>query len=239
MDGSIIGIKLADGSFYPILDESSKSAKQLVLTTVKDDQSNVKIDLYRSSEDQALMDDAEEEYIGSLHVENLPEAPKGEAEIKLTISIDDEAHLLAEAVDSSSGESQSLSVSLESSAEGSSFDVPDFELGQEEPDFESFGEESFGDFPESEAFSAGVEPFPGEDDFDYEEPAVPARYNPLLLAVFIILGLLLIAVVGYVIFRLIQGPEVPPLIGALGKVKTGAVIFLSLPCSFFGHRKLK
>ena len=43
-----IGIKLADGSFYPILEEGTAKTYQLDLTTVKDGQTKVQIDLYRS-----------------------------------------------------------------------------------------------------------------------------------------------------------------------------------------------
>jgi hypothetical protein len=45
-----IGIKIADGSFYAILDEGLAQRKRLVLTTVKDNQESVQIDLFRSSE---------------------------------------------------------------------------------------------------------------------------------------------------------------------------------------------
>jgi hypothetical protein len=239
MNGSIIGIKLADGSFYPILDESVKASKQLVLTTVRDDQSNVKIDLYRSSEDQALLDTAEEEYIGSLLIENLPASLKGEAEVKLIIGIDEFENLNAEAVDASSGESQSLSISLQESAAGESFEVPDFELGVVDSDFPSFDEdpapdemqdEPFDDFSENEPFIDDSEPNLDEEEFSSTESSGAARYNPVLLAVFIVLGLLLIAVIGYVIFRVIQGPEVPPLIGALTGAKAALIPFFLFPC---------
>ena len=43
-----IGIKLADGSFYPIMEDGTPCNKKLVLTTVKDNQTRVLVDLYRS-----------------------------------------------------------------------------------------------------------------------------------------------------------------------------------------------
>ena len=38
-----IGIKLADGSFLPIMDEDVSASETLELTTVRDDQSSVQI----------------------------------------------------------------------------------------------------------------------------------------------------------------------------------------------------
>ena len=43
-----IGIKLADGTFYPILEEGVPAKKRMELTTVKDNQETVQVDLYRS-----------------------------------------------------------------------------------------------------------------------------------------------------------------------------------------------
>lgn len=39
--GNIIGIKLADGSFYPVMEEGKPFTKNLELTTVKDNQTTV------------------------------------------------------------------------------------------------------------------------------------------------------------------------------------------------------
>ena len=49
MEKKKIGIKIADGSFYPILDGDTKQKKRMVLTTVKDGQESVQIDLYRGA----------------------------------------------------------------------------------------------------------------------------------------------------------------------------------------------
>ena len=46
-----IGIKLADGSFYPIMKDGSVEKKALDVTTVQDNQTKVQIDLYRSETD--------------------------------------------------------------------------------------------------------------------------------------------------------------------------------------------
>ena len=57
-----IGIKLADGSFYPVLEEFSNSEKQLDLTTAHNNQTKIMVDLYRSK--SCSMEDAE--YVDSI-----------------------------------------------------------------------------------------------------------------------------------------------------------------------------
>ena len=46
--GKKIGIKLADGSFYPIMEDGVPQKKLMELTTVQDNQTTASIDLYRS-----------------------------------------------------------------------------------------------------------------------------------------------------------------------------------------------
>ncbi|MFA6508066.1 MAG: LysM peptidoglycan-binding domain-containing protein [Treponemataceae bacterium] len=124
---SSIGIKIANGEFYPVLEEGSTVKKRLVLTTVHDGQRSVQIDLYRS--DSRSMADAA--YIGSLVVENIADKAKGEPSIELVIGAEGPDVLSAEAVDldaSSSGARQRLSVLLQAMEDGQTYDVPDFEL---------------------------------------------------------------------------------------------------------------
>lgn len=98
-----IGIKLADGSFYPVLEEGSAQTKKLELTTANNNQTKVMVDLYRSS--TCSMDDAE--YVDSLQIENLIEHPNGEAVISFTVSLDDENQLDAQIIDEETGNSSS------------------------------------------------------------------------------------------------------------------------------------
>jgi LysM repeat protein len=127
-----IGIKIANGEFYSIIDENSNVKKRLVLTTVHDDQRSVQIDLYKS--DTKTMADAL--YIGSLVVEEIGGKPKGEPSIEMIIACDKEGHISAEALDldtGSSGQHQYLNVSLKSLDEDNrDLDFPDFELEQQE-----------------------------------------------------------------------------------------------------------
>lgn len=103
-----IGIKLADGSFYPILTEGNPEKKQLNLTTVKDGQTKVQVDLYRS--ESGSMDDAE--YVDSLEIKKLKKHPNGEPDINLDISIDENNELHAELHDPETGKDSSTTVSL-------------------------------------------------------------------------------------------------------------------------------
>ena len=129
---SDIGIKIANGDFYPILGENSTVKKRLVLTTVHDNQRSVQIDLYKSS--TRTMVDAL--YIGSLIVESIKPRPRGEPSIELVISSTHGGEITADAVDmdtSVRGDHQTLKVSLKS-VEGGTLDadLPDFELEQNE-----------------------------------------------------------------------------------------------------------
>lgn len=121
-----IGIKLADGSFYPILEDAVRS-RNIELTTVRDSQETVQIDLFRNAETL--------EYIGSLIVEDIALKKAGDATINLKISVDDDDNLNAEVVDADSGAKQALKVSLATvgtNADFSDFNLKDFELSQKD-----------------------------------------------------------------------------------------------------------
>jgi hypothetical protein len=126
-----VGVKIANGEFYPIIDENSSVKKRLVLTTVHDNQESVQIDLYKSY--TKTMSDGL--YIGSLVVENIHQRAKGEPSIELIVSCDAEGHISAEALDldtGSGGQHQYLSVSLKSLDENRDIELPDFELDSHE-----------------------------------------------------------------------------------------------------------
>ena len=130
---STIGIKIANGEFYSIMEENSPVKKRLVLTTVHDKQRSVQIDLYKSH--AGSMHDAQ--YIGSLVMENIKPRPKGEPSIELVISSSKNGEIFADAVDLDTtvqGEHQTLNVSLKSLDEDNrEYEIPDFELEQGEP----------------------------------------------------------------------------------------------------------
>jgi hypothetical protein len=127
-----IGIKIANGEFYPIIEGNVKSKKRLVLTTVHNKQQSVQIDLYKS--EAKTMADAL--YIGSLVIENIKPKPKGDPSIEMIISSTESGEISAEAIDldtNAGGQHQYLNVSLKSLDEDNrDYELPDFELEQNE-----------------------------------------------------------------------------------------------------------
>lgn len=222
MEDATIGIKVADGSFAPVFDRSYRGKRKLVLTTVRDNQESVQIDLYQGSGE--ALEGAE--YIGSLVVENISAAPKGSPEVNLLVGIDDAGNLNATATDTSSGEYQSLSVSLASLDSGKS-GLPDFAL--EEPaidddfDFDFSGSEESGEdmpsFEEEDSFGGDFNADVAEslDESFAETEHAPAegggrrRLHGFLFAGFILLSLAALALLTYFIFRALRGPELPTL----------------------------
>jgi LysM repeat protein len=208
VSGSTIGIKVADGSYYPVLEQGFRGRKELTLTTVADNQSRVQIDLYRG--DGGGLEKAR--YIGSLFIENIPPAAQGEPEIHLSIGLDEEGGLDAEASDSSTGESQKFSISLKTLSDDETYEVPDFRMDTEA--------EASGPSQSDEGLEEEPEPF------DFEEPPLTGESYPtaetdrrkvrtkrrgpaaFLIVLFCILGALLIAVIGYIVYRSLTGSPV-------------------------------
>ncbi len=200
--GNEIGIKLADGSFYSVLEQDFTGRKKLVVTTSRDNQDSVQIDLYRGSEEGA------EAFLGTLLLENLSPAPKREPEIELQLGLDGQGNLEAVASDLMSGEKKSLSLSLTSAGAGAS--------GLEELDLEEETQvrpaAAMAGAPVAETRLAG-ESYPvGEAD---RRKAPLERRRPGVLAVigFVILGLVVLAGAAYLIYRLVGGERIPRLLG--------------------------
>lgn len=153
MEKKKIGLKVADGSFYPILDEDSHGKKKLVLTTVNDNQDSVQIDLYRGTGES--LEGAT--YVGSLMVEDIKPESKGTAEIELVLGVDEEGNLESVATDRASGAKQSLSVGLQDLGEESLYEVPDFSLTEEEEESETEPEGDFTDLSDEDIFGEEFE----------------------------------------------------------------------------------
>jgi hypothetical protein len=108
-----IGIKIANGEFYPILSESKPARKRMVLTTVHDGQRSVQIDLYKS--ETKTMFDAQ--YIGSLIIEKLKLKKKGDPSVELVLMQNESGEISAEAKDidnPKTSEGARLSIALNS-----------------------------------------------------------------------------------------------------------------------------
>ncbi len=142
-----IGIKLADGSFYPVLEEGSPAKKTLDLTTAHDNQTTVMVDLYRS--DTGTMEDAE--YVDTLQIDSLVAHPNGEPDISFNISLDENNKLSAEINDPESGEHSDTTITLVSRTLEERMNQSDFSLAQ--PD--SADEQSEDASPDPAAAAAG------------------------------------------------------------------------------------
>lgn len=103
-----IGIKLADGSFYTIMEEGKPATKVLDITTASDNQSKVQVDLYRS----ATQSMADAEYVDTVELANLQPHPNGEPCYQLKLSLDQNNKLNAEVNDPETGASSTSNVTL-------------------------------------------------------------------------------------------------------------------------------
>lgn len=207
----MIGIRIANGEFYPIMKEGSRIRKRLVLTTVNDDQDSVKIDLYKGRGE--TMEDAS--YVGSLSIEGIELSPQGEPEIELLLGVDDEGNLNATASDGTTGEQQSLSVSLHSLDAPDEFGTPDFEMDTSGEGDLPFDDDFFGDI-DAPADDDGDESFSGDEmppyaDDSGEEAETKRRFNPLFLLAFIIAGLAIAALILLLLLRSFPSEPTPPL----------------------------
>jgi hypothetical protein len=119
-----IGIKIADGTFYPVLSEGAPGRKRVILTTVKDNQTGAQIDLYRGNGTGI----SGATYIGTLVIDEIEPGPQGNPEIELIVKLDVDGNLEAQASDHITGEHQTLSLVLDSLSTGEIFDIPDFGL---------------------------------------------------------------------------------------------------------------
>lgn len=175
-----IGIKLADGTFYPILEEGTPKKRMLDLTTAKDNQSKVQIDLYRS--ESGTMDDAE--YVDTLEVTNLNPHPNGEPELHLSMGIDENGELTAEVVDPETGKKSETQVNLVTRTKAEREAPNNFEISNDDitlpenaetvsndeiPDFENLQNEP----PAEETPAAGIvaEDVPAAEDFSLDDIA--------------------------------------------------------------------
>lgn len=205
-----IGIRLADGKFYPILEEGTVVRKRLIVTTVKDDQPSVQIDVYKSSGGVAA-----DAYVGSLVIENIPPRPSGEPDIKLELGLDEQGNLNAFAREEATGEHQTLEVSLKSLSEEDTYDIPDFDL-QEDAGMDLSTDE----FPEEPPFDASIpeatEQSGGIPDFSEppaSEPEPRAKRSPLLIGILAAAGTIIILLAAFFIYTCtVNRPAEPPVV---------------------------
>ncbi|GAB1456116.1 MAG: Hsp70 family protein [Spirochaetia bacterium] len=222
-----IGIRLADGKFYSILDEGIASKKRLVVTTVKDDQPSVQIDVYRSTE-------ASDSYVGSLIIENIPPRPAGEPDIRLDLGLDEEGNLNALAREEATGEHQALTVSLKSLAEEEKYEIPDFDFQEDEefdlstddlPDVNPFDTDSYNlvednlDEPTKDDHvdsleddgQGGIPDFSDEEEQPYAKAKKErGRSNPIVVGILAAIGTAIILIAAFFIYQCTADRQLPP-----------------------------
>jgi nucleoid-associated protein YgaU len=201
-----IGLKLADGEFYPVLADGIAARKRLVVTTVQDGQPSVQIDLYRGQ--GPTVTDAV--YIGSLVIEGIPKMAKGEPDIRMDLGLAKDGTLTAFAQEASTGASQSLKVSLESLSEEEKYEVPDFEFAKED-DESSISAFSDADFEGTDSLPPEADSAQLLADVRSEADAEEAKEKPkrkTLGIILVALGiLLLLLVIGFLVYKFVIVPK--------------------------------
>ena len=191
MSDSTIGIKIANGEYYPILSETDLVRRRLILTTASDNQEKAQIEFFKAEEN-----DAESlSFLGSLQIVDIEPSPKGKPEIELVLGIDAGGRLNAAVRDKDGGGSQTLDVSLN----------PPRGLEEDQASATSWGE----DFPMEDSPSSKID-LTGDDSSSWEvrEEEPPRRWGRLLLLAGIIVLILFLLFFFFV--RGFPGQSNPP-----------------------------
>lgn|GEM_PF-6329098 len=106
MNKPVIGIKLSDGSFYPVLRHGTAEKKKLILTVANREQEKAVIEVFRSEGDEMEVP----EKLGSLVVDDVGGS---EHDIELVLETDGSGEFKASARVSGSHQSKFLEVNLE------------------------------------------------------------------------------------------------------------------------------
>lgn len=203
-----IGLKLADGEFYPVLEDGVTAKKRLVVTTVQDGQPSVQIDLYRGEGPSV----AGASYIGSLVVEGIPKLPKGEPDIRMDLGLAADGTLTAFAQEASTGASQSLKVSLTSLSEEEKYEIPDFEFSkEEEKESASFSDADFegtDSLPPEEEDSAQLL-HDVRSEADAEEALEKPRSEAKKIILIVLAIAFLLCLAAFAVWKLILSPQGP------------------------------
>jgi len=179
----MIGLKLANGRFFPVLEETDKGTKRVVLTTAHSNQAQVKVDLYRGHTES---DPSSWEYIASLVLEHIPPSRAGTPEMELVLRLTDTHTLDAKIRDERSGEYQSLRIDIESLDYGD-FSLPDFELETEPEPIPLF-------FKQEPSYPS-LQPPATESGRRPKSNRKPLFYK--VLTAFLVLCILILGILGY------------------------------------------
>ncbi|MDR1626889.1 MAG: hypothetical protein LBT33_10170 [Spirochaetia bacterium] len=195
----MIGIKLADGSFYPVLDEGVPKTKKLTLTTARDNQDTAHIVLVRGEPGAKGGGLA---FIRELFLSGLGPAPCGAPDIELVLSLDENLVLQARL--------NLPGLPAESPVRpGWTYEAPRGPKGRVKT-----RRGRAGDFGVALKYWESDTPtsMSGEE---FAATGVWVRPNAVSLAAFVLLGLFVCAVLAFVFYQVFRAPPQPPLARAL------------------------
>ena len=162
MSKNIIGIKQADGTFYPILTRGKPAKKRLQITTASDNQTAAQITLFCAS-DESFSD---AEYVDTLMIEGLKPHEKRAVDIDFVVSLDENDELSAEVYDKESGGSTNSAVSLVAIGSNNTEAENTFGISDEPVPFDS----------DTSSDALGLADL---DDFDLPDPATISDDTPV------------------------------------------------------------
>jgi hypothetical protein len=203
----MIGIKLADGSFYPVLEEGVPKTKKLILTTARDNQDTVRIVLVRG---RPGAKGGELSFIRELFLSGIEPVPGGQPDIELTLSLNGDlvfqAWLRPLWLASGTGGAEPPG--------GRAGEPERTELTYEAPR----GPKGRVKRKRGKAGNFGVTLKYWESDKptimsgeDFAATGVFIRPNAVSLAAFILLGLFICSVLAFVFYQVFKAPPQPPL----------------------------
>ena len=131
MSKKLIGLKLADGTFYPVLKEGIPEKKHLKLTASGDNQTSMKIELFKASDDS--FQDAE--YIQTLVLDQMIPQKKEDHLIDFVVNLDENNNLKADLSDAKSGIKKTAAISLPVADDDFVIDTSVNDTSDELPDF--------------------------------------------------------------------------------------------------------
>jgi len=107
-----LGIMVAGGYFHRLIDRNTTvpTSKSHVFTTVRDDQTSVKIVVFQGESDRA----EENELLGEFVLSGLRKAPKGDVEVEVTFEISADGIVGVAARDTETGTEQHITVTATS-----------------------------------------------------------------------------------------------------------------------------
>lgn len=200
-----IGIKLADHTFYPVIQDETPQRKRMVLSPAQEQQASIQVDLIRRSEDG-------DQSVGSLVLEDLQAGATSEFE--LVVGIDETGNVDAKVSDPTGEQFQSFSINLSQLNIDESFSIPEINGdGGDVGSVTSIGDELDDDLTgglEFDEFTADEELVRSDDEDDDMRTNV-RPFSPLLLTAILLIALSLLALGAFGIFSWLKADSVPEL----------------------------